>query len=423
MAINTIALFFLVAVVFVLAGLTLFVLVRLLTASRKLREAEENTANMFMTTALQEAVGRMRAHERELAARAEASERLSDQIIDSLPSGLLVTNERGEPRRLNPAGARMLGLPDTSAGPALWDTLGDSGAAMRSLIGECLATGEGSSRRSIVIQDGAGAGPRHLGAGVSPLRDGTGALTGAICLFTDLTSVVDLEEQLRLKDSLARLGELTAGLAHEFRNGLATIHGYARLMNPEKLPPDHRGYVESLRAETDSLTEIVANFLAFAKPTAEAHLPTPLAPVIARAVEEASIDARRHGGAVQADGDFGDIEGDDVMMRQAMSNLLRNAIEACVEAGTTPRVAVRGSIDRAAHTQRIVVSDNGPGIAPAVAGKVFRPFFTTRSHGTGLGLALVQKIIVWHNGRVTLGTSPEGGAEFTIVLPLVPRRN
>ena len=71
----------------------------------------------------------------------------------------------------------------------------------------------------------------HLGVGVSPLT-AAGAPSGAICLFTDLTNVVALEEQLRLKDSLARLGELTAGLAHEFRNGLATIHGYGRLLDP-----------------------------------------------------------------------------------------------------------------------------------------------------------------------------------------------
>ena len=76
----------------------------------------------------------------------------------------------------------------------------------------------------------------HLGVTVSPLFDGEGQLNGAICLFTDLTSVKDLEEQLRLKDSLAAVGELTAGIAHEFRNGLATIHGYSKLLDLNALP-------------------------------------------------------------------------------------------------------------------------------------------------------------------------------------------
>ncbi|MEX2270058.1 MAG: ATP-binding protein [Vicinamibacterales bacterium] len=421
MDLNTLALFFLVAVVFVLFALAVLVLMRLVSSARRLSQAEQGAGTAYMAAAMQEAVARMRDHERQLAARAEASELLSDQVIDSLPSGLLVTDAAAMPQRINPAGARMLGMRAANDDlRSLWDTLGESGQALRALIDECLGTGAGSSRRTLVIS--AGGTRRHLGAGVSPLRDSRGTVTGAICLFTDLTSVVDLEDQLRLKDSLARLGELTAGLAHEFRNGLATIHGYARLMNADKLPADHRGYVESLRAETESLTEIVSNFLNFAKPARPAQVRFALGPIVARAVDDARAEAAKHAGQVMAEGDFDAVEGDDVMMRQALSNLLRNAVEACVEAGTTPRVRVTGSVDTTAGVQRLTVSDNGPGVAASVGDKVFQPFFTTRGRGTGLGLALVQKIVVSHNGRIALGTSPEGGAEFAIVLPLAPRR-
>jgi signal transduction histidine kinase len=248
-------------------------------------------------------------------------------------------------------------------------------------------------------------------------------LIGAICLFTDLTAVVDLEEQLRLKDSLSRLGELTAGLAHEFRNGLATIHGYARLMEPDKLPVDHRPYVESLRAETESLSEIVANFLAFAKPAAHTPHVVALGPIATRAASDLKTDASAHGGQIMVEGEFADVDGDDVLLRQALSNLVRNAVEACESAGAAPHVVVRGVVDRAAGLQRVFVSDNGPGVPPDAVDKVFRPFFTTRGRGTGLGLALVQKIIVSHNGRVTIGASASGGAEFAIVLPLSSGRN
>jgi signal transduction histidine kinase len=413
---GTLPLLFLIAIVIILFGLAILVLMRLVSVSRRMSAAEEGGGTAYMAAAMQEAVARMRTHERQLAARAEASELLSDQVIDSLPSGLLVTDASSTPKRINPAGARMLGLENRGLGD-LWNALGESGASMRSLIDECLATGSGSSRRTLVI------GSRHIGAGVSPLRDSQGNVTGAICLFTDLTSVVDLEDQLRLKDSLARLGELTAGLAHEFRNGLATIHGYARLMNADKLPADHRAYVESLRAETDSLSEIVSNFLTFAKPSQQLQVRFPLEPAITRAADESHADAVKHGGSVSVTGTFGDVEGDDVMMRQAMSNLVRNAVEACVEAGRVPQVRVSGVVDEAAGLQRITVSDNGPGVPPDIADKVFRPFFTTRGRGTGLGLALVQKIIVSHNGRVSLGSSAGGGAEFAIVLPLPLRKN
>lgn len=433
---------FLIATVILLAMTMFVLLLRVISTSRRLAKEDDGTATAFMAFAMQDAVARMRAQERALEERAEASERLSDQIIDGLPSGLLVTDAAGVPQRINPAGARLLGLWPADAPPpaldgdaapgqpsrvdlaTLWETLGESGAGMRALVDDCLTSGEAALRRSIVIESPAGApGRRHLGVGVSPLIGPRGDLTGAICLFTDLTAVADLEEQLRLKDSLGRLGELTAGLAHEFRNGLATIHGYARLMVPEKLPADHRAYVESLRAETESLTEIVANFLAFAKPSAHAPLSAPLAPIVARAASDLAADAAAHGGAIEVTGDFADVEADDVMMRQALSNLLRNAVEACVEARAVPRVRVHGIVDREGGTQRVLVSDNGPGVPANLGDKVFQPFFTTRGRGTGLGLALVQKIIVSHNGRISVGATPDGGAEFAIVLPLARGRN
>lgn len=425
------AFLFLIAIVITLATVMFVLIVRMVMASRRLAKMEQGDATAFMAVAMQDAVTRMREQERALEARAEASERLSDQIIDGLPSGLLVTDRAGAPTRINPAAARLLGLDDAAAArldPAsLWTRLGPSGAGVRALVDECLASGAPALRRTLVIEDRrAPAGAprtRHLGAGVSPLHGPRGESIGAICLFTDLTAVVDLEEQLRLKDSLGRLGELTAGLAHEFRNGLATIHGYARLMEPDKLPADHRQYVESLRAETESLTEIVANFLAFAKPSAHTAHIVALGPIVARAAADLAADAAAQDGDVVVEGDFGDIEADDVMLRQALSNLIRNAIEACAGAGRPPRVRVRGAIDRAAGLQRVFVADNGPGVAADVADQVFRPFFTTRGRGTGLGLALVQKIIVSHNGRVTLGASDTGGAEFAIALPLAAGRN
>lgn len=422
---------FLIAVVVALALLMVLLLVRLVGASRRLSRAEQGGATAFMAVAMQDTVSRMREQERALEARARASELLSDQIIDGLPSGLLVTDRAGGPQRINPAGARLLGLEDRDVWTpadlgAIWSRLGESGAGVRALVDECLSTGAPALRRTIAIEDAhapaQARATRHLGAGVSPLHDAGGELTGAICLFTDLTAIVDLEEQLRLKDSLARLGELTAGLAHEFRNGLATIHGYARLMTPERLPADHRQYVESLRAETESLTGIVANFLAFARPEHQAFVSAPLEPIVARAAADLAPEARSKGGDVRVTGDFGDVEGDDVMLRQAVSNLVRNAIEACIEAHAVPHVRLHGELDREGGVQRLSVSDNGPGVPAQLRDQVFRPFFTTRGRGTGLGLALVQKIIVSHNGRITLGTAAEGGAEFAIVLPLTARR-
>jgi len=262
-------------------------------------------------------------------------------------------------------------------------------------------------------------GASHVGLTVSPLFGESSDLQGAICLFTDLTTVVALEEQLRLKDSLARVGELTAGIAHEFRNGLATIHGYSRLLDLDALPPAFRTYVEGIRAETEAMREVVTNFLNFARPTQLTLSPVDLRAVAERAADDLRGDARALKGDILVTGDFATVEGDDVLLRQAVSNLLRNAIEACAAAGTAPSVVIEADIDRTQGVCILAIRDNGPGFAEAVRDRVFHPFFTTKPQGTGLGLALVQKIVVTHNGRVVAGTGPGGGGRVNIILPLL----
>ncbi len=151
---------------------------------------------------------------------------MSDEIISSLTAGLIVVGLDEEIRILNPAGRKMLGLPDDVTPEAVRRSLDE--LSLSEVIDECLRTAQPVVRRSVTLPE-AHRGVSHVGVTVSPLFDDGAQLHGAICLFTDLTAVKGLEEQLRLKESLATVGELTAGIAHEFRNGLATIHGYSRL--------------------------------------------------------------------------------------------------------------------------------------------------------------------------------------------------
>src|SRR4029450_12845120 len=127
---------------------------------------------------------------------------------------------------------------------------------------------------------------------------------------------MELEDQLRLKDSLARLGELTAGIAHEFRNGLATIHGYGRLMDLERLPEDFRPYVTGIRAETEELGQIVTNFLNFAKPTQLTGGVVDLGAIVERGADDIRSEVQARGGELTITGQFGEVEGDDVLLRQ-----------------------------------------------------------------------------------------------------------
>lgn len=363
----------------------------------------------MLSMALQEAVAKLKAQERHMAARAEASERLAGQIVAGLTSGMVVVDRTGEVRTMNPAARRILGL-DAEAGTGPVADVLRGVPALAEVIREALQTTAPIVRRTVTL-DGGGK-PSHLGVTVSHITAADGAMQAVVCLFTDLTAVVELEERLRLKEALARLGELTAGLAHEFRNGLATIHGYGRLLDPAALPEPARTYVKGIRAETTALGEVVTNFLRFAKPEQFAMAPVDLRAVVLRAIEDLPGAAE----VTTLQGDFATVNGDDVLLRQAFSNLLRNSLEACVGRAVAAKIVVRGEVTDG--DLNVTVDDNGPGLSPAALSRLFQPFATTKAAGTGLGLAIVQKVIVSHNGLVVAGSNPQGGARFHVRLPV-----
>ena len=372
------------------------------------RAAESSSESAMLSVALQEALTKLKQQERATAARAEASERLASQIVDGLTSGLVVVDRSGVVQSVNPAARRILDLRSAGIGAPFRELLA-SAPAMSDVISEALQGASPILRRTIALGRGKS---QHLGVTVSPITAADGSLQAAVCLFTDLTAVVQLEEQLRLKEALARLGELTAGLAHEFRNGLATIHGYGRLLDPESLPAQARTCVEGIRAETIALGEVVTNFLKFARPDQLTLAPVDLRAVIGRAVDDLPGASE----STTIGGRFGVVEGDDVLLRQAFSNLIRNSLEACASAGVPPRITVNGEVS--GRDLSVVVEDNGPGLEPEALAKAFQPFATTKATGTGLGLAIVQKVIVSHNGLITVANRAGGGAQFRIRLPL-----
>jgi signal transduction histidine kinase len=407
------ALLGLTAFVAMLVGVLSFAALRFAAAARNanrsLRGAGADTA--LLSSALQDAVSRLKAQEQAMSARAVASERLSGQIVESLTAGLLVVDRGGRVEILNPAGRRLLAISGEGAGDDYRALLAGA-PALVNVLTECLASKTAIVRRGIEVP-GADRSS-HFGVTVSPLGAAEES-RGVICLFSDLTNVVELEEQLRLKETLARLGELTAGIAHEFRNGLATIHGYSRLMDPQALPAAYRPYVEAVRQETESLGRIVTNFLNFARPEQVAMAPVDLGGLVESAVEEVAHEVPQAQLSVR--GEFGTIDGDEVLLRQMIVNLVRNGVEASDGRGV-PSVVIEGRVDRRDGTCRFVVDDNGPGIDPSVGDRVFRPFFTTKAQGTGLGLAIVQKVVVTHNGRIVTGASSLGGARFEVTFPL-----
>jgi signal transduction histidine kinase len=199
---------------------------------------------------------------------------------------------------------------------------------------------------------------------------------------------------------------MSAGIAHEFKNSLATISGYAQMLQQSEGTP--RDFAEKITAETNALARIVNDFLNFARPTGFAQEPLPLLDMLRDCAAEARVD-------LQASSFPDDLKvlGDPTALRQAFSNLFRNSAEA-VNAGDTAIVTVAATKSPAGTM--LTISDNGNGIPAEQLPRIFIPFFTTKAEGTGLGLALVHRIITEHGGTITVASSPSGTA-FTLTFP------
>jgi signal transduction histidine kinase len=405
----------LTAIVAFLVAIMTFAILRFAAAARQARRSLRGPGgeNALLSAAFQDAVIHLKAQQRAMSDRAAASEQLNAQIVNSLTAGLVVVDQGGRVETFNPAGRRMLAITGDPIGTDYREVL-RAAPELVLVIGECLASTQPILRRSIEVKGAARSS--YFGVTVSPLT-GASRPGAAICLFSDLTNVMELEEQLRLKATLARLGELTAGIAHEFRNGLATIHGYGRLIDPQALPAQYRPYLEGIRQEAEDLGKVVTNFLNFARPEQITHVPVELEQVVRRAADDLQHELPP-GTRVTVQGAFGRIDGDEVLLKQVFGNLIRNAAEASEAAGRVPEVIIQGSANPSAGLCRVTVDDNGPGIPERDRERIFQPFFTTRSRGTGLGLAIVQKVVVMHNGRVSVGAAATGGASMQLSFPL-----
>src|SRR5258708_9284836 len=379
-----------------------------------------------MDASMQGVIQRLRDQEKELERlhrlekeRAEQTERLSEEVTRNMPAGLLVVNARGIISSSNPAAEQVLGIRGL-AFRRYSEALGAS-PEMTKLIAECLATGKIFRREEVGHMPPAG-DTRRLGVTISPIRRGEGKISGAICLLTDLTELAALQQRVQLKENLAALGELSAGIAHEFKNALATISGYAQMIRSESTETEALDYAERILEQTRNITHVVTEFLKYARPLEIPDERVPLQAMVERVVSEVG-EALPQVKIVWA-GTFGDTGGDEGLLRQALLNLARNAAEACAITEGGGRVVVHGEIVQSDETefQRISVCDNGPGIPPNVLPKLFRPFFTTKAKGTGLGLAVGQKILVPHGGAEGGRDRPPGGGGVLLLPPLPPRR-
>ena len=375
----------------------------------------------FMTASMQAVIQKLRDQEKELAAlqrrdreRAQLTERLSEAVTRNMPAGLLLISSGGLITSANPAAEAALDVQALSY-RRYAEVLGKE-SSLSKLLAACLSEGRTFRREEVEYTTPKGE-LRHLGVTISPILGRSAKVTGALCLLSDLTELAALQRQVQVKENLAALGELSAGIAHEFKNALATISGYAQMIRRES----HGETAENAQLivdQTRALTHVVTEFLKFARPLDLSTEEVPLRPVVDRVINE--IQEAIPGVSISVAGDFESIAGDEGLLRQALLNLTRNAAEAAAGQAFGGRVELHGAIEHSAggELQRITIADNGPGIAADDLSRIFVPFYTTKTNGTGLGLAIVQKIIVQHGGSVEVRNQPQGGAEFIVSLPL-----
>jgi PAS domain S-box-containing protein len=385
-----------------------------------------DSPTVFMSASMQAVIQKLREQEKELEAlqrrereRAQQNERLSEEVTRNMPAGLLLVSAAGLITSANPAAEVALGV--RSLVYRRYTEILGADSKLAALLQECLTQGQTFRRQEIEYRPPSGEA-RQLGVTISPILSRGGQLTGALCLLSDLTELTALQRQMQMKESLAALGELSAGIAHEFKNSLATISGYAQMIRAET-EGDAAENAQRILQQTRSLAHVVTEFLKFARPQELANEEVTLQVLIDRAISEVRDSLPQ--ATITSQGRFDFVLGDEGLLRQVVLNLVRNAAEAAGERSSDAQVVVRGVVEQTGGraVQRLIVSDNGPGIPQAELPKIFAPFFTTKPNGTGLGLAIVQKIILQHGGSVEARNRPEGGAEFTICLPMSRHRS
>jgi two-component system sensor histidine kinase AtoS len=418
--VNQYFIFFLVAGV---AFLVVLAFVRRISRSRERDRDQRLRSESHVLDSLQGVIQSLKDKEQQLESmrlmereRADDSLALSENIIESISSGVFTFDSDGRMVNMNLPASTVLARDQQEMTGVGYRDLFSGCPEFAEIIRASLEEGRFFSREEIEIERSPG-DTRYLGVSASPLRSRGDEVIGSMCLFTDLTEIRQLQDQVRLRENLARLGEMSAGIAHEFRNGLAAIQGYAQLVN--RNPEDGRvaEHAGEILKETRTLGKVVSDFLAFARPASLRMERIELGPLLEECLAEVTPPGEDDGMAFSLDGDFPAVNGDETLLRQAFLNLLRNARQAVRAVREDEgEVRVRGAVSDDGRVG-LEISDNGVGIEEQNLDRIFLPFFTTREEGTGLGLALVQKIILSHNGTIQVNSRPGEGTSFRITLP------
>jgi two-component system sensor histidine kinase PilS (NtrC family) len=355
--------------------------------------------------------GRLRLAEASAASLA----RLNEDIVRSLNSGLVTTDLQGQIRSINRAGLEILRADTTTLlGQPLEKHLPLD--AFPNSLRDGIVRAEGNARRA----DGS---QFPVGFSLNALIHLDGTRIGALILFQDLSEIVTLRETAARGERLAVLGRLSAGLAHEIRNPLGSISGSVQLVRDSaRLDHEDRNLLGIVLREVERLDDLVSTMLMVGRPREPLRKPCDL-----RRLAEDVVEITRRGpaadGGIAIEVELGDTPvvawADEDQIRQVLWNLLKNALQASPR-GTVVRVAARAVTRADLPLALLEVSDQGRGIDPGQRSKIYDMFYSERTHGAGIGLALVRQIVDAHQGLVEIVSEQSCGATFVVSLPAAP---
>lgn len=395
---------------------------RLFGSSPSSNQTSEDSEGV-LDNAVQEAVRKLKQMKEEAQAYAETLENYNENILRSVTSGVMTFDCNGKVTTLNPAAETILGLKKKAALGNGCEEIFGANNIFSFFLKETLDQKKDVLRKEseVVRCDGKKV---WLGLTTSALRDQKGAVIGAIIVFTDLTEMKVLQDQVDLKKRLALLGEMSAFIAHEFRNYMGTIWGFASMLSKELksgvTTPASEGaqkMTAGIIKELATMEQLITDMLSYGKKPFLTLKQTALVPLIEEVVNHFRL--QNEGALFVTQFEACEAAVDPLLLRQALSNLVQNGLEAMSLEDKTEKKSLTVRVGYLGDGfVEIKISDTGRGIPNDQLDKIFLPFFTTKAKGNGLGLALVHKTILSHNGTISVESEENKGATFTITVPV-----
>jgi PAS domain S-box-containing protein len=360
-----------------------------------------------------------------------ADDRFFRQLVGSMRNGVIAIHRNGTLALMNDEACRIFALTrrDDDLGKPFSEVFRQRADLVRVLTGAFEMTTL-PNRAELRLKDL----DRVIGYTLSQVRDEDGRAIGAVLFFKDLTVVEQMEERERLRDRLASLGEMAAGIAHELKNPLAGIEVMAGLLRRQVADsPDAQSLLADILSEAKLANAIVVEMLEFVRPIRLQVEQTDIGRVLRQSVTNAEGKVPRRDVVVDVDVAAGMplMDGDASQLCQVFSNLLTNAFEAINGKG---RVVLRAAVEDVEQdpafaaeapeptpTLIVDVIDDGPGVPAELTDRIFDPFFTTKTTGSGLGLPIVRKIVDAHDGRIDLTSEPGGATRFRVTMPVMSK--